>query len=107
MPIIRIDYDDKIVSEAEINNLGVATQKIVSTKTEIKDVFVYGNASQIKIDIAPIEIFIELSKSISDKNNNLIQDVKSQLKAWKAESGFSHPINLTIIPMTWEMEIGI
>ena len=61
MPVIRIDYDDEKLSKAEVLTLSKSVQKIVSEVTKIDDVFVYANSSQIKVKIAPIEIFIQMS----------------------------------------------
>ena len=58
MPVIRIDYDDEKLDKDAILTLSNAIQKIVSETTKIEDVFVYANSSQIKVKVAPIEIFI-------------------------------------------------
>lgn len=107
MPVIRIDFDDNKVSDQEIRALSVAAQKIVSEITEIQDVFVYANSSQIKIKIAPIEIFVQMSAHKIKDIDILVAKLKSQLSQWKQEHGFSHPINLTFVPMEWKIEIGI
>lgn len=87
--------------------LSEAIQKIVSETTGIEDVFVYGNSSQIKLKIAPIEIFVEMSAHKIKDSDALIADLKSRLAAWKKEENFSQPINLTLIPMQWKVEVGI
>ncbi len=109
MPIIRIDYDDEKLEKKEILDLSKAIQKIVSEATKIDDVFVYANSSQIKIRIAPIEIFIQMSKNkIKIKDvDKLLNDIKSKLSDWKNKNSFNHLINLTLIPMDWKIEIGI
>src|SRR5438105_619536 len=107
MPIIRIDFDGKRVSETEMNQLSQVGQKIVSDVTGIEDVFVYANSSQITYKIAPIEIFIEMSAHKIKDQDKLIGEVKEKLSNWKKEANFNHPINLTLIPMQWKMEIAI
>lgn len=107
MPIIRIDFDDTILSDADAKNLSNAIQKIVSEKTDIKDVFVYANSSQIKVAIAPIEIFIEMSAKIMMEKENLSALIKQDLSQWKKDTSYPHLINMTLIPMEWTMEIGI
>ena len=107
MPIIRIDFDNEKVSEEEIRFLSETIQKIVSTTTNIEDVFVYANSSKIKINVAPVEIFIEMSTSKIKDADNLIKDIKSKLSNWKAENNFKYPINLTLIPMNWKIETNI
>jgi len=107
MPVIRIDYDDEKVEKKEVTVLSAAIQKIVSDATNIEDVFVYANSSQIKIKIAPIEIFIQMSAHKIKDEGALVGEIKSQLSHWKKKSEFKHPINLTFIPMKWKIEIGI
>ncbi len=107
MPIIRIDYDDDKVEEKDILSLSEAIQKIVSESTKIEDVFVYANSSQIKIKVAPIEIFVEMSAHKIKDLNELMSDIKSRLSQWKQETSFQYMINLTITPMPWKIEIGI
>ncbi len=107
MPVIRIDYDDEKVEKKEVTALSNEIQKIVSAATNIEDVFVYANSSQIKIKIAPIEIFIQMSAHKIKDEDALVKEIKSLLSHWKKKSEFKHLINLTFIPMNWTIEIGI
>ncbi len=107
MPVIRIDYDDEKLGKGEIFNLSEAVQKIVSETTSIEDVFVYANSSQIKIKIAPVEIFIQMSAHKIKDVDKLVKEIKSKLSEWKKKSSFNYLINLTLIPMDWKIEIGI
>ena len=107
MPIIRLDYDSDKVSQAEATALSEAAQKIVSEATGIEDVFVYGNSSEIKLKVAPVEIFVEMSAQKIADADKLIAEIKSRLAEWKQQSKFPHPINLTLIPMQWKVEVGI
>lgn len=107
MPIIRIDYDNNKLKEKEVLDLSNAVQEIVSEITGIQDVFVYANSSQIKVKIAPIEVFVEMSAPKIKDLDKLTEDIKTQIIEWKKETSFNYPINLTIIPMSWKIEIGI
>lgn len=107
MPIIRIDFDNDKVNDGDMSALSSAAQKIVSEITGIEDVFVYANSSQIKLKIAPIEVFVEMTAQKITDQDKLIGDIKARLSAWKKENNFQHPINLTLIPMQWKIEIGI
>ncbi len=107
MPIIKIEFDDKMISTSEITPLCRAIRDIVSDETEIKEVMVYANTALIKVQVDPIEIFIEMSASIMEKHPNLTDAVKSKIITWKNENNFKLPINLTLIPMKWEMAIGL
>ena len=99
MPVIRIDYDDEKLDKDAILTLSKAIQKIVSETTKIEDVFVYANSSQIKVKIAPIEIFVQMSAHKIKDVDKLVSEIKSRLSSWKKKNTFHHPINLSLIPM--------
>lgn len=107
MPTIRIDFDNGKVTDHDIIALWKAIQQIMRDITSIDDVFVYANSSQIKIDIAPIEVFVQLSASLVPDKSEMVSHISSKLKTWKQESWFEHTINLTLIPMDWKFEIWI
>ena len=107
MPLIKLEFDDKKVPIAKIQQLSEALQKIVSKTTGIEDVFVYANSAQIKVQVAPIEIFVEMSAHKIKDADVLIRDIKSHISKWKQENDFKYPINLTLIPMLWKIETGI
>lgn len=107
MPMIKMEFDSNKVSKEEVLALSNAAEKIVSEITGIEDVFVYANSSEIRVKVAPIEIFVEMSAHKIKDADKLIADIKEALSAWKKESGFKQLINLTLIPMQWKIEIGI
>lgn len=107
MPLIKLEFDDTKVPAEKIQVLSEAVRKIVSETTGIEDVFVYANSAQIKVQIAPIEIFVEMSAHKIADADSLIKDIKSRIATWKQENTFEYPINLTLIPMQWKIEIGI
>lgn len=107
MPLIRIEFDNAVVQDSEAQALSVAVRNIISEETSIEDVFVYANSAQIKVRTAPIEIFIEMSAHKIQDLNNLVLRIKERISEWKKNTSFPHPINLTLIPMTWKIEIGI
>jgi len=107
MPMIKIEFDDTKVSDEEIRQLSETVQKVVSQVTSIEDVFVYANSAKIKVQIAPIEIFVEMSANKIENLDDLTIKIKEGLSEWKKESGFSQPINLTVMPMNWKVEINI
>jgi molybdopterin synthase catalytic subunit len=105
MPLIRIEYDN--VPESEIKNLSESVRDIVSKVTGIEDVFVYANSSQIKVKVAPIEVFVEMSAHKISNIDELVGKIKNEISIWKKSSGFEYPINLSLIPMPWKVEVGI
>jgi hypothetical protein len=107
MPMIKIQYDDAKLSESEVRSVSEAIRRIVQSATEIEDVFVYANCAQINVAIAPIEIFVEMSAHKIKDEDELVKVIRNELARWKQESGFSQPINLTLIPMHWKIEVEI
>lgn len=107
MPIIRIDYDNEQIESSKVTQLAHAVRDIVSEVTNIEDVFVYANSSEIKIKVAPIEIFVEFSAVKIIDIEVLMEEVKSRIQTWKRDNNFDTLINLSIIPMPWKIEIGI
>lgn len=107
MPLINIEFDNTKVGDSDVKILSEAIQKIVSEVTGIEDVFVYARSAEIKVKIAPIEIFIQMSAHKITDMDDLVAKIKSRLSEWKQQVNFPHPINLTLIPMYWKIEIGI
>lgn len=107
MPMINLEYDNKSVPDADAEALSKAVRDIVSETTGIADVFVYANTAKIKVQIAPIEIFVHMTDKKIENREELISTIKNKLSDWKTSENFSHPINLTLIPMDWNIEIGI
>jgi hypothetical protein len=81
--------------------------QVVSTVTQIEDVPVYAHSANYKAKIAPIEIFIRLSAHKVKDVDTLTSDLKQAFVTWKEVTTFSHPINMTLIPMHWKIEIAI
>src|SRR4051812_43152908 len=107
MPTIRIDYDNEQVTESEIRTLSEAVRDIVSEVTQIEDVFVYANSSQIKIKVAPIELFVEISESKVPDFEDLFARLRDPISQWRRENNFAPPINFTLKPMHWKFAIDI
>jgi hypothetical protein len=107
MPMINVEYNTEQVPDNDIEILSEGIRDIVSHATDIEDVFVYGNSAKIKVQTAPIEIFIRMSAQKIDNIDVLFSKIEIKLKEWKTETKFPHPINLTLIPMNWKIAIGI
>ena len=105
--MIKIEYDDAKVSDKEVASLSEAIQNIVSSVTQIEDVFVYANSARIKVKIAPIEVFVQMSAHKIVDVDKLTNKIKTHLSEWKSKNNFQYSINLTLIPMNWKIEIGI
>ncbi len=107
MPVIHLEYDDKQISDEQVEALSKAVRDIVSEVTKIEDVFVYANSARVKVQIAPIEFFVQMSASNIENLDALVDEIKIKMRKWKAENNFTIPINLSLIPMNWKIEIGI
>ncbi len=107
MPMINIKYDSDKVKDEEIVLLSKAVQKIVQEATKIPEVFVYADSPKIRIDVAPIEIFVEMSASKVTDKEKLFQEIKTQLSEWKKVSSFNNPITITLTPIDWIFEVNI
>jgi len=89
MPLINLEYDDKNVSEMDAEAVSSAVREIVSEATGIADVFVYANTAKIKVQVAPIEIFVQMSANKITDADKLITEIKSRLSDWKKSSKFT------------------
>lgn len=107
MPMIKIKYDDAKIDDEQIIALSKAIQKIVIEATDIPEVFVYADSPKIKIDIAAIEIFVEMSANKITNKDELFNKIKEGLVVWKKENNFKHLITLTLTPVDWKFEAGL
>jgi hypothetical protein len=107
MPMIKVKYDDEKLSDEQIVTLSKALQKIVIDATEIPEVFVYADSPKIKIDVAPVEVFVEMSSSKVKDKDELFNKIKDGVIAWKKESNFDYPITITLTPVDWKFEVGL
>ena len=107
MPMINIKFDDREVKDEKITELSNAVIKIVQNATNIPEVFVYADSPRIKIGVAPIEIFIEMSASKVINREALFGEIKNKLSDWKKANDFGYPITITLTPMDWKFEVGI
>lgn len=105
--MITIKYDDTNLQDAEVVTLAEAMKEIVIDATGIPEVFVYADSPRIKINVAPIEIFIEMSASKISDREILFQEIKNRTLEWKNKKDFSYPVSITLIPMDWKFETGI
>lgn len=107
MPVVRVDFDQEKVSAEEVKQFVKGLHEVISSTTNIEDVPVYANASQFSYAIAPVEVFIQLSDHKVNDASELTQILKENLIAWTQDNGFKHLINMTFIPMKWNIEIEI
>ena len=83
MPIVKIEYDQALLPEAEVRTLCEAVQAIVAKITAIEDVSVFANCAHIRIKAAPIEIFVQISAHKVPDLETLTSQIKQALGIWK------------------------
>jgi hypothetical protein len=59
------------------------------------------------VQVAPIEIWVEMSNHKVTDADTLAKDLRTGLSQWKERNSFPHLINLTLIPMAWKLELDI
>ncbi|HEX3082730.1 MAG TPA: hypothetical protein VHQ86_05800 [Candidatus Saccharimonadia bacterium] len=109
MPIIRFEYDPDKVTAEQITRLATDMVTFTQEVTGMKEVYAWANASQIRIGIDPVDIFIEMSAHLVPDGDpsKLSKPLVAKIKQWKADHNFAEPINLTFTPVAWQLEIGI
>ncbi len=109
MPIIRVEYDPEKFTAEQITRLTTDVVEYTKEVTGIAEVYAWANASQIRIGIDPVDIIIEMSahKVPQDDASLLSKPLVAKIKQWKVDHNVTEPINLTIIPVQWQLEIGI
>jgi len=107
MPMINVKFDDSKISDEKIFELSNGLIKIVQEATKIPEVFVYADSPRIKIGVAPIEVFVEMSENKVPDKEKLFDDIKISLEKWKKETDFSYPITITLTPVNWKFEVGL
>ena len=107
MPMVNIKYNSREVPDSDVQILAAAIKDLVAETTGIPEVLVYADSPKIQVGTAPIEIFVELSASKVEDLDILMNKTVDKIKEWKNQSGFTHPITLTITPMNWKFEVGI
>jgi hypothetical protein len=109
VPIIRVEYDPDKVTAEQITSLAKAAVQYTQEVTGIPEVYAWVNASQIRINIDPVDIIVELSahKVPNGDPKTLSGPIADKLRQWKADNSFQQPINLTVTPVAWALEIGI
>lgn len=103
--MITVKFDDTKVTNEQIIEMSKVLQKIVREATKISEVFVYADSPKIKIDVAPIEVFIEMSASKIEDKDALFETIKVALEYWKSEINFEHPITITLTPVNWKFGV--
>jgi hypothetical protein len=107
MPLIKVNYDDAVLSDAEAESLCRASVRIVKGVTGIEETFAYGHAARINIDVPPVEVLVEMSAHKIEDGDTLVKTIRRELEEWKREQAFPHKINLGLIPMNWKMEFDV
>jgi hypothetical protein len=107
MPVIHIEYDETVVTEANAQLLCEVMHDIAAQATQMEDAPVYAVASRIHFAIAPIEIFIQMSSDTIDDIDELMRLLKENMADWKTKLNYPHKINMTLVLTEWKVEVDI
>lgn len=107
MPMINVKFDDREITDERVTELSNALIKIVQDTTQIPEVFVYADSPRIKINVAPLEVFIEMSATKVQDREKLFNNIKTELTEWKKQHNFEYPVTVTLTPIDWKFEVGI
>jgi hypothetical protein len=110
MPTIQILFDDSVVSEEQVLQLGNALRDIALGADNLHDVsfaFAYGESPKIKIGLAPLEVYIKITRWKITDEKALSAEFREKLTAWKQEVHYPHPVNILLMPMDWLIEDNI
>ena len=105
MPTIQMLYDDSVISEKEIKELGLFLRELClnSKNLNVKASFAYAENPKIKVNLFPIEIYIKITRSKILNQGALLKEIENGLRHWKVSKEFPHPINILLMPMDWEI----
>src|SRR4051794_35008733 len=107
MPTIDIRFDDRIVSPDEVRALAEGMRGVIVETTGFENVFLSADSPQIKINIEPIDVLVMISEHKIIDTQELAADIRRGLAQWKKTVGFSHNVNVMLLPMAWKMESDI
>ena len=92
----------------QIERYARGIEKVVSETSKIEEhtpTYVRGN--DFSINATPIEVFLQVSPKFITNEEELMLNLRYALSVWKEEFHINHPINLTLMPMTWRFELNI
>lgn len=109
MPVIRVEYDPDKITQEQITKLATDVVEFTKEVTGIPEVYAWVNASQIRIGIDPIDIIAEMSAHKIPEGDpyKFSKPIAAKIKQWKSDHNFTEPINFTLVPVAWALEIGI
>ena len=106
--LIYIDYNKSMISVDQIERYARGIEKVVSETTKIEDhTPTYVRATDFTLNAAPIEIFLQVSPKFLTDEEELMLNLRYALGVWKEQANIHHPINITLMPMTWRFELNI
>jgi len=110
MPTIKILFDDTKVSSEEIAELGEGLRRICLGSENLDNptfAFAYANSPAVKVNMEPIEVYILISQEMILDTDKLFAEIQHKLGLWKKEASFKQLINLTLMPMDWNIATDI
>ena len=106
--LIYIDFDKSQFTNKQITELTNNFESVIADTSKVENkIPTYASTYEVSSNIYPVEIFVKISREHFVKRINLTQKLKEAIKLWKKENNFNHTINLTVIPMDWELALDI
>ena len=106
--LIYIDYNKDLFSKDEIGKLTQTFQWIIENISKVENnVPTYARTYELSRGIYPIEIFVKVTRKHFDARVNFTENLQAWISDWKKTTDFKHKVNLTVIPMDWELALDI
>ena len=106
--LIYIDFNKELFPKEEIVRLTEIFQSIIENIAKVENsVPTYASTYNTSRNIYPVEIFVKVSRIHFNKRKNFTENLKNGIVEWKKQNNFEHKVNLTIIPMDWELALDI
>ena len=106
--LIYIDYNKDLFSKDEIDKLTQNFQWIIENISKVENnVPTYARTYELSYNIYPVEIFIKVTRKHFDARENFTEKLQAWIRDWKKTANFKHKVNLTVIPMDWELALDI
>jgi hypothetical protein len=100
MPVIKLEFDDSIVNTDTAKDFCEAIRRMVIDSTGLpeNEICLYGNSSLVTINVAPIQVWLEISDYKVSNVDKLANDIRDQIVKWKNDAEFAHQIKFMLVP---------
>lgn len=111
MPVISVEYDSRVFSKEQLNKVCLAIQVATAEVADesLEDSPLTAREYQFALNPAPMEVYIRMSESaIPDGDaQQMLDNIKQKISAYKEQERIAEPINIMLIPMRWELALNV